>query len=245
MYICSECNIEFKNHQSKANHMRWSHPDEEKMKSFKEKISKIAIKSTNERFGDWITETTECYHCKNSLEIKYRPGKRKEKNFCNIACSCGHAGTFSGWTDELRNSVSLKIKQLWKDGYYENTSANNHIRNKRFSSKGERLMLSELKNKFPQYSWKSGGRLKHKDVSLTRDAYSNELKICIEYDGIWHFKDIYGQLANKQLKDELLKDWCIENGYRLIRVEDGHYNINALEEAIKSNEPYITIGTSY
>ena len=106
-------------------------------------------------------------------------------------------------------------------------------------------MLTELKNKFPQHSWKSGGRLKHKDVSLTRDAYSNELKICIEYDGIWHFKDIHGQLANKQLKDELLKAWCIENGYRLIRDEDGHYNINILEEAIRTNEPYITIGTSY
>ena len=237
MYICSECNIEFKNHQSKANHMRWSHPDEEKMKSFKEKISKIAIKSTNERFGDWITEIIECYHCKNSLVIKYRPGKRKEKNFCNITCSCGHAGTFSGWTDELRNAVSLKIKQLWKDGYYENTSANNHIRNKRFSSKGERLMLTELKNKFPQHSWKSGGRLKHKDVSLTRDAYSNELKICIEYDGEQHINEKHyfntkNNFKKLQIRDNIKTDYCINNNITLIRIRYDDNIENVLKEKI-------------
>jgi hypothetical protein len=50
--------------------------------------------------------------------------------------------------------------------------------------------------------------------------YSDKLKICFEYDGIWHFKDIHGQLERKQYKDKLLKKWCKVNNYKLIRLDE-------------------------
>ena len=78
-------------------------------------------------------------------------------------------------------------------------------------------------NKFPDDSWTYGGGLKYKNEKITRDLYSNKLKVCFEYDGVWHFKDIHGQLEKKQYKDKLLEEWCIENNYRLIRLKDEVY----------------------
>ena len=53
--------------------------------------------------------------------------------------------------------------------------------------------------------------------------WSDVRKICIEYDGIWHFKNIHNQLEEKQKKDKLLNKWCVENGYCLIRIDDKEY----------------------
>ena len=77
--------------------------------------------------------------------------------------------------------------------------------------------------------------------------WSDVLKVCFEYDGIWHFKDIYGQLDKKQNKDKLLELWCINNNYRLVRVdEDCYKNIQQIEELIyNSLDAIIKIGNSY
>ena len=67
-------------------------------------------------------------------------------------------------------------------------------------------------------------------LGITRDLYSNKLKICFEYDGVWHFKDIHGQLESKQKKDYALEKWCKINGYRLIRISESWFT-----EELKSN----------
>jgi hypothetical protein len=77
--------------------------------------------------------------------------------------------------------------------------------------------------------------------------WSDKLKICFEYDGVWHFKDIHNQLAKKQLKDALLEQWCLLNNYRLIRVDEDFYiNIQQIEELIyKQTDKIIKIGNRY
>lgn len=69
----------------------------------------------------------------------------------------------------------------------------------------------------------SGGGFKYKDKILTRDIYSNDLKIIVEYDGVWHFKDIHGQLEEKKIKDRLLEEWVIDNDWRIVRISDDLY----------------------
>jgi len=56
--------------------------------------------------------------------------------------------------------------------------------------------------------------------------FSKSLKVIIEYDGAWHFKDIHGQLADKQMKDRELEKWCFENNWRLIRIKEDIYKLN-------------------
>jgi len=84
-------------------------------------------------------------------------------------------------------------------------------------------MVKYFQENFPDDEWTFGGGIKQDGIKLTRDLYSKKLKICIEYDGIWHFKDIHGQLKNKQLKDEKLEKWCKENDYRFIRIDDEYF----------------------
>jgi very-short-patch-repair endonuclease len=74
--------------------------------------------------------------------------------------------------------------------------------------------------------WTSGGGIIHNGIRLSRDLFSKKLKVIIEYDGVWHFKDIHGQLKDKQVKDKALEDWVIENNWRLIRIKEDIYKSN-------------------
>jgi hypothetical protein len=122
---------------------------------------------------------------------------------------------------------------------------------KRFTSKGEVEVRTHFQTHFPDDEWTFGGALKIHGVSLVRDLYSNKQKICIEYDGIWHFKDIHGQLEKKVSKDNLLRLWCEQHDYRLIRMSEDFYKINkteaikCLEEVVfRSDEKFVTLYTS-
>jgi hypothetical protein len=77
--------------------------------------------------------------------------------------------------------------------------------------------------------------------------WSDKLKICFEYDGIWHFEDIKGQLKIKQTKDVLLEKWCIENNYRLIRIDENFYeSVEQIVNLIYNNkQSVVKIGNRY
>lgn len=73
------------------------------------------------------------------------------------------------------------------------------------------------------------------------------IKICFEYDGDWYFKDIHGQLLDKQRKDRKLAKWCRDNGYRLIRIDERFYeNVAQIEKLIyRRKGKIIKIGNRY
>jgi very-short-patch-repair endonuclease len=94
-----------------------------------------------------------------------------------------------------------------------------------FTSKGECELREYFKRNFPDDGWTWGG-CRYNGRMLSRDLFSKKLKVCIEYDGIWHFKDIHGQLKDKQEKDEILNNWCKGMGYRMIRIKEELYKSN-------------------
>lgn len=71
---------------------------------------------------------------------------------------------------------------------------------------------------------------KFEGVLLNPDLWSKKLKVVIDYDGIWHFENIHNQLEEKQRKDRILKKFCEENNYRLIRIDE---DLNLSFEEIK------------
>lgn len=106
------------------------------------------------------------------------------------------------------------------ENYRENLFFKN-TNNKNFTSRGEIKIREYFKNNFKEDEWTFGGCLKiDENLYISRDLYSKKLKINFEYDGIFHFKNIYGQLENKQLKDNKLEEWSIKNEWRLIRISD-------------------------
>lgn len=243
-YFCLECNLEFDNWQTKANHVRWVHQDNTK---FLEKLKKENPAYVEARYGKLKEETVTCSNiqCTNTVQIRYREktGKKK-KYFCCRSC----ANSRGPRTDEFKTTLRSKIKHLWDTGHYDNTTALNHLKlPKIFSSKREREIVNHFKSKYVNDEWKSGGHLRTGTANLSRDLYSDKLKVCFEYDGDWHFLDLQGQLQEKQLKDKALEEWCINNGYRLIRIDEREkISIDEIENLVyRKNEPILKIGNRY
>jgi len=240
-YHCKICNIGFQKFQDKANHIRWQHKDNSE---YFLKLKEITKKSNEKRFGKWVNEVVYCYNpnCKQKTKIKYREGKKREKYFCSRSC----ANSRGPRSKETRDKISNSVSSAWKNGLFNEIDYTSS--NKRFSSKIEREIVKHFKEKYPEDLWKSGGRKKlNENVYMSRDLYSDKLKICFEYDGIWHFEDIRGQLKDKQMKDLELEKWCILNQYRLIRIDEECFeSIEQIEKLIyDSDEMIIKIGKRY
>jgi hypothetical protein len=242
-YLCKDCNLEFKSFQNKANHIRWYHKSEDFYNASADILS-IKAKLSNElRFGKIIKETIDCYKCSEQINIEFREGKRKEKYFCSRQCANSRTHSTAS-----KHKTSLKVKSLWESGHYDDTTANNWKKlPKQFSSKREREIVEFFKNYYPEDIWKSGGQLKTDNLRLVRDLWSDKLKVCIEYDGDWHFIDIVGQLENKKQKDLALEVWCVKNAYRLIRIDskENLSNEDIVNLVYNTYDPIIKIGNRY
>ena len=240
MYKCDLCGLEFERYGDKGNHVRWMHIG--MTEGSKKNFSSGAVLAGNTRFGSYVEEDVFCSkpECVNRFSIKYRPKKKKKKYFCCVSC----ANSRGTRTAEFKKAVSKKIINHWKTGTYNDIDLTS---NKQFSSKNERAIIKHFKEKYKDDLWISGGLLKCMGLLISRDMYSKKLKICFEYDGIWHFKNIHNQLELKRKKDKALEFWCIENGYRLIRIQDEFFEtFEQIEDLIyNKTEQIIKIGNLY
>ena len=242
MYKCEKCNLEFETFQAKANHYRWKHleyayknPELHRAK---------CVQREEKLYGKILKEKCICKNCGKEFTVFHRETKPVTKEFCSISC----ANKLRKRTKESKLKTSKSIKNAWKEGRYDTDSYyEKQSKNIKFSSQIERNIVEYFKINYPKYKWKSGGHLIFKNVGISRDLYSDILKVCFEYDGIWHFKDINGQLKLKRIKDKLLEEWCLENNYRLIRVDENDYiNFEQIEKLIfEKNDPITKIGRRY
>lgn len=214
-YECSICNISFQNFQLKANHVRWYHKKNyttNGLKSLKEKLILFGQQKTG------IIKDFEvfCKNCNKSFIVQERDKifPKKEKYFCSRSCANKRV-----LTNKTKNKISQSIKNCWNKEEYREKCTAASLRLKRFTSKCEREIRDYFISNFKGDEW-TYGRLFGK---INSDLFSKKLKIAFEYDGIWHFKDIYGQLKEKQKKDKLLENWCKENNWKLIRMKDDLY----------------------
>jgi hypothetical protein len=132
---------------------------------------------------------------------------------------------------EIVRKRNLANSERRKRGEYKLSITSNI----KFSSKEERRILAYLKEKYPGDEWTSGGTLKIDESLISRDMYSQKLKICFEYDGVWHFKDIYGQLDKKKHKDHLLNKWCEFNNWKIIRISETWWHENEKDLSLIDN----------
>lgn len=207
-------------------------------------LSCVGKHSNAKRYGKKIIETVSCGNCGEPVEIKYKPNGsgKKEKYFCSVSCA-----NTRNHSEITKAKISSSVSKIWQEEphRFENSiKATIENNNSRFTSAGEEEIRNYFIEKYPCDGWVFGGTLKYDDKLLSRDLYSNKLKVCVEYDGIWHFKDIHGQLEDKQQKDFVLKGWCEENEYRLFRVRERVYKnnkenlIDVLETLIYKNNSF-------
>jgi hypothetical protein len=238
---CSTCEEIFTNHALYANHVRWAHKTDKK--AFSEKMSKSITNFYKEVNGEKIVLETACEKCLKLFSYETKSLKPRNKRFCSRSCANSRKLSFTEDVKKrISESVSKTIKKKWENGEMKIS--------KNFSSKEERKILEYLKDKYNEDNWTSGGGLKISDETISRDIYSINKKICIEYDGIWHFKDIHGQLETKKKKDQLLNDWCMENGWKIIRISETWWhesgkNLSSIDEFIFSESCKIFKGKEY
>ena len=214
---------------------------------FKNKL-RIAI---DKKYGKIIKKEFICEKCNKIFYVNEREFKIKEHKFCSRHCANSHI--LSDETkNKISNSVSKSIKEKYlTDNIYRERIIKNNSESKYFTSKNERLIRDYFINNFKNDGWTFGGPVKYNNEIITRDLYSNKLKICIEYDGIWHFKNIHDQLKRKQYKDWCLEQWCIKNDYRLIRISEEWFinnnkNIELIINLIYNNtQKIIKLGNEY
>jgi hypothetical protein len=230
MRVCEVCHLEFENHGVYANHIRWNHKEVPytslNCKYCNATRPKSSIIKHEKSCSKNPKNIKHCLHC-NAIVTGYR------KRFCNNSCSAKYSNTHrtnidrSYITPEWRAKMRKSTIKQWLNGVHNPSRPI-------YSSKNERAIVKHFKETYPNDNWKTSGRLVLEDGSfLSRDLWSDKLKICFEYDGIWHFKDIKGQLKQKQTKDRLLEEWCKKNNYRLIRVDENNYqDVKQIENLI-------------
>jgi very-short-patch-repair endonuclease len=257
---CKYCNILFKSIEGKvfSNHVRWCPANKTNGDKGRKALSKAASRQNDLKYGKkkWYTKTCKNNSCFNVFKVYCHEISLENPKIVNQCCSkkcaasVGGKLSYTGWNSTNRKRQSIISKKNWDDPKYRKTllSKNKKI----FTSKGELEIREHFKKTFPYDSWTHGGSLKFNNQRIIRDLYSNTLKVCIEYDGIWHFKDIKGQLISKQLKDKALHDWCLANNYRLIRIDEDLYKTDkkrylnlVITEAYNGSKQIVKLGIRY
>lgn len=93
-------------------------------------------------------------------------------------------------------------------------------------SKGEERIFNFLKenNISATYQFKDDRCRKKKRLPF--DFRINGTNILIEYDGVFHYKNVYGEkILNAQQENDLIKtEFATKNGFELIRIKDSEFN---------------------
>lgn len=258
--ICKYCSKQFKDIHGRifANHVRWCDKNIEYDKQrFSNKASQSAKKINNKIHGQIKQYNVKCNKCNKDFKIKQRQKKFPSKNnyYCSKFCAKSYRANINKeklFGDKLiafKLKLSIISKRLWQDENYRNMILPKI--QKRFTSKDQRFIRSHFIQNFKNDQWTFGGLLGFNEQRMSRDLYSNKLKICFEYDGIWHFKNIHNQLQSKQLKDKALQAWCISNNYRLVRVSQDWFmqnnkQLKLIQDLIyKRKDPIIKMGKEY
>lgn len=224
-YKCEVCEFETSNVKIKANHVRWKHRDNSLYRNL---MVEIKTSLDEKRIGKLKEYTVKCNTCSLNFSIIEREKlfPLKEKYFCSRKCANSKENGHSEITkSKISVSTSISLKKKWTDEIYANKCLKN-IGKRRFTSKGEETLRNHIISKYQYDGWTFGIKKLAKDSFIVRDLYSDKLRVCVEYDGVWHFKDIHGQLEDKKRKDAFLEEWCLKNQYRLIRISEDVYKTN-------------------
>lgn len=216
---CEICGFQTLNGRIMSNHKRWQHITPKGSEKYAETQLKLRV-ARRER----LEVKVNCKECGKEFALTLTEARLKSgkyRHFCSSVCA--HRQGSKNVDYEI---ISQKMKEHpvgcfsleWKLAHPDAKCSRKNF------SKRELEIVSFLKEKFPDDCWKQGfidGTRKHDGFILSPDCHSDKLKVVIEYDGIWHFENIHNQLERKQNVDRALLKYCKENGYRLIRIDEG------------------------
>lgn len=150
----------------------------------------------------------------NSFRIKPKIIKIKIQKTIN-KCLCCHKET---------------LNKKYCSGACRNKLNNPNIKGSK--SKAEKILIEQLKFNFPQFSIIENDRKILNGLEL--DVYIPELKLAIEWNGIFHYEPIHGlnQLEKIQHKDGKKIELCKSLGIELIIICDRTSHLRFIKETV-------------
>ena len=240
-----------------GNHIKWC-----KFQSNPDNTYSQAMKKANvTRFGAFASYKVTCNKCGTAFEVRQREHSfpKKEKYFCSRSCANSRSNLSQSWTQQKKEKIwtqqkkekaRVHSKKLWQNEQY----AKRCLSNKFFTSKGQRLIRDYIISNHPDDEWTWGIlNAKYKDTFFHPDMFSHKLKIVFQYDGEGHFKDIYKDrdFQKGKLKQALLQQWCMQNGYKLLRISESWFHSIGKDVSIVQNilysleNPVTKLGAEY
>lgn len=189
-------------------------------------------------------ETSTCNHCKQSYTEKswYTKQAKKRKRKLQFCCRECHRSYFDTTFKTCCGNCGKEILKTLKDknknslgNYYCSRScaviANNKIRKKKRRSKIEKALFEMIQKAFPKLVILSNDREALQGLEL--DIYIPELKLGIEWNGIVHFKPIYGmeKLLAVQEKDRQKMEIANAKNIHLIVIPDHESKYSLVKES--------------
>ena len=251
IFKCNLCDFCTENGKVMSNHKRWKHITHKGSEKYDATIQKLS-KERSER----IRFQQICPECKKAFEViatKTQVEHGKYQHYCSKFCANKQG---SKYVDYSKVSIWQKehptgcFSTEWKLARLDsNVSKKNH-------SKRKLEIVSYFKFKFPDDEWKQGlidGGHRHNGILLCPGLWSKKIGVVIEYDGIWHFKNIHNQLEHKHKTDKELMQLCRDNNLHIIRIdeklkltneqiENAIYNSNKMVEIFDSSRYSYLLG---
>lgn len=239
--ICEICGFQTDNGKVMSNHKRWKHISPKNSEKYNETIFKLS-KSAKERY-ETQDKNAICPECGKEFVSHYLK-KQKWKKYCSPHCANKQGSKFVNYK-KLSQTIKKSENPSWKQNFI-----NNGLGTKKNHSKRELEIVSFLKNNFSNDEWKQGfinGSQKTDSYIINPDVWSKKLKVIVEYDGEWHFKEINGQLEDKQKRDRATMKFCKENGYRIIRIDEKEKisNEQIIESIYNKKDEVVLFGNRY
>lgn len=233
-----------------GNHIKWC-----KFKHNPDNTYSQAMKKANViRFGAFASYKVTCNKCGTEFEVRQREHlfPKKEKYFCSRSCANSRSNLSQSWTQQKKEKAKVQarvnMKKLWQNEQYAKRCLSI------FTSKGQRLIRDTIIQKHSNDNWTWGSlNKKYKELVFHPDMFSHKLKIVFQYDGIYHFKTIYRNqdLQKSKLKQKVLQQWCIQNGYKLLRISESWFHSIGKDVSIVQNilysleNPVTKLGAEY
>lgn len=236
---CEICGFQTLNGRVMSNHKRWKHITPKGSERYAE--TQLKLRVARKKRMEVVVTCKECGKAftVTTTEVCFKNGKYR--HYCSSACA--HK---QGSKNVDYKIISQKMKEHpvgcysleWKIEHPDAACSRKNF------SKRELEIVNFFKSNFPNDEWKQGFLKGTNNLSV--DLRSDRLKVVIEYDGIWHFKDIHNQLNKKQNNDKQVLQYCRKNGYRLIRIdEDLKVQMSDIVKAVyESNKDIELFGSS-
>lgn len=221
MFKCLNCNKEFSEKYSK-----WSNGNFCSKKCARQFSSKEKRKEINEKVSKTLKEYFKTHKHPHLGKVSPKKGIR---NLIDWKCpQCGKI---------IKLTPYIASKRKFCCGTCRNNFNNKNICGT--TSKAESILYNEIIKKFPKLNVIRNDRIILNGLEL--DIYLPELKIAIEWNGVFHYKDVH---KNKKLeliknKDLLKEQMCKELGINLIVIKDLTSNKKFILEKVNEIVSYI------